>query len=221
MSIEAAQHMTRRWSHIRTILHRHPVPKTIWRYVRELLLGPQPFMSHDEIKLIAELLHPTHVMLEWGCGGSTLYFSRYVQRYYSIEHDEQWYRKIERSVRRHKRTNVQLMLVRPTLPLTDPPNYARTAKERYAQFKDYIEQVDQLGVTSVDRVLIDGRSRPECAIRVLPYLHADSRVCIHDFFNTRYDPEDYQQLVEQHYEIVDAITGGQSLVVLRPKAPPA
>lgn len=209
--------IARHWNHLLKMVPPRALLKQVWRYCQEVITGPQPFMSRNEIKLIATLLRPTDVMLEWGCGGSTLYFSRYVQRYYSIEHDEQWWRTTQRALQRHSRTNVHLMLVPPNLPLTDPPNYARTSDERYAQFKDYIEQVDQLGVARFDRVLIDGRSRPECAIRVLPYLDRDSRVCIHDFFNTQYDRREYHQVIERHYDIMDASKEGQSLVILRPK----
>jgi hypothetical protein len=139
-----------------------------------------------------------------------------VRRYYSIEHDREWFEKINRHVRRSRRNNIQLFHVPPNLPLSGMPNYARSAAERYEQFRDYIEQVNRLGVEHFDRVLIDGRSRPECALQVLPYLTRDSRVFIHDFFTTKYDPAEYRALLANHYEMVDSIEEGQSLAVLQP-----
>lgn len=190
--------------------------KRAWHRVQERFVRPQPYMSAEEVQKIAGLLEPSHVMLEWGCGGSTLRFSREVHRYYSIEHDREWFEKISRHVKWARQHNVHLVHVPANLPLTGVPNYARSAADRYAQFKDYIEHVDRLGVERFDRVLIDGRSRPECALHVLPYLTGESRVFIHDFFKTKYDPADYRAVLDRHYELVDAVRDGQSLAVLRP-----
>jgi hypothetical protein len=189
-----------------------------WRRLKEFVGGPEPYMSAHEVQMIVDMLDPSHVMVEWGCGGSTLRFSRKVRRYYSIEHDREWFQKVDRHLKRARRTNVQLTHVPPNLPLSGVPNYARSSEERYAQFRDYIQQVNRLGVERFDRVLIDGRSRPECAIEVLPYLTPDSRVFIHDFFTTKYDRIEYQALLDRHYEVVAKIEAGQSLVVLRPAA---
>lgn len=187
-----------------------------WKRIREMVRGPKPQMSGREIRRIRRSLRPTDVMLEWGCGGSTYRFSRRVRAYHSIEHDPAWYEKIRRILDRAGRSNVRLLLVPPTLPEEGVPNYARPARERYAQFRDYVDAVEHLGVRRFDRVLIDGRSRPECAIRVLPYLDRESLVFIHDFYNTRYDPAEYERLLD-HYEVVDSIRSGRSLVVLRPR----
>ena len=45
-----------------------------FRRVQELFVPLKPYMSRNEIALIVGLLDPSHVMLEWGCGGSTLRF---------------------------------------------------------------------------------------------------------------------------------------------------
>jgi hypothetical protein len=192
--------------------------KEVWRRVQEPFVPLDPYMSEREIQTIVNLLEPSHVMLEWGCGGSTLRFSREVRSYYSIEHDRVWFEKVRRHLKRARRTNVELVHVPPNLPLSGVANYARSSEERYAQFRDYIEQVTRLGVERFDRVLIDGRSRPECAVQVLPFLTRDSRVFIHDYFTTKYDPVEYRGLVDRHYDVVEAIEDGQSLVVLRPNA---
>ena len=51
-------------------------------------------MSEEEIELIERHLEPHFSMLEYGCGGSTLHFSRLVKNYYSIESDNEWADKI-------------------------------------------------------------------------------------------------------------------------------
>jgi hypothetical protein len=188
----------------------------VWNRLQERYGPLEPYMSAREIQMIADLLDPSHVMLEWGCGGSTLRFSKAVRAYYSIEHDREWFERVRRQLARARRTNVELVHIPPNLPLSGVPNHARSSIDRYAQFRDYIDQVHKWGVMRFDRVLIDGRSRPECAVQVLPYLTLDSRVFIHDFFNTKYDPAEYRSLLDPHYELVAAIEEGQSLAVLRP-----
>ena len=48
----------------------------------------KPWMHDSEINLIMAFLTPEDVMLEWGCGGSTILFSQEVKEYYSIEHNK-------------------------------------------------------------------------------------------------------------------------------------
>lgn len=174
-------------------------------------------MSEAEVRVILRYLRPEDLMLEWGCGGSTLKFSRHVARYCSIEHDLDWHSQVRAAIEDRGLVNVTLLLVPPNLPLDGPPNYARPSADRYAQFKDYIEAVDRFGDLPFDRVLIDGRSRPECAAKVLPRLAPGAIVFIHDFFNPKYDREPYHALVLRDYEVVDAVREGQSLAVLRPR----
>ena len=54
-----------------------------------------PFMHEKEYKFIESHLNNQMTMLEWGSGGSTLYFSKFVKNYHSIEHDQEWYDKIK------------------------------------------------------------------------------------------------------------------------------
>lgn len=53
------------------------------------------WMDNKEIELIDKYLNKDKIMLEYGSGGSTLYFSKFVKEYYSIEHNKLWYDKIK------------------------------------------------------------------------------------------------------------------------------
>jgi hypothetical protein len=178
---------------------------------------PRPFMGEAEVRMIRGHLRPGDRMLEWGCGGSTLEFSTHVARYCSIEHDARWHGRIRAAIDARGLTNVSLLLVPPDLPLAGVPNYARAPAERYAQFRSYIDAVGRFGDVTFDRVLIDGRSRPECAAAALPWLAPDAVVFIHDFFNPKYDIGPYHTLVLRDYELIDAVREGQTLAVFRPR----
>ena len=159
-----------------------------------------PWMSQSEIQTIEKYLKPEFTMLEWGSGGSTLYFPKFVRKYYSIEHDMSWYDNISPKTP----NNVDYHLILPNEAITDP-----TQKH---QVQNYIDQVDTLGVATFDAVLIDGRGRGWCAEKVVSYLKEDSVVFIHDYWQR---PQ--YHIVETWYDVIDYIKDGQSLVVLKPK----
>ena len=46
------------------------------------------------------------IMLEWGSGGSTLEFSSIVDKYYSIEHDKEWYKNISNKLKSYPLNDV-------------------------------------------------------------------------------------------------------------------
>ena len=154
------------------------------------------WMSMEERNLISKYLHYNKVMLEWGSGGSTHFFSRYVDKYISIEHDPEWFNKVGKC-------KAERYLVKNNLP--------RTIPTKVEEFLDYINYVDILN-KKYDLVLIDGRARPYCAQKVIPYLNKEAIVFIHDFWAR---PE-YHWVLE-YYEEIESIKKGQSLIAMRLK----
>jgi protein O-GlcNAc transferase len=179
-----------------------------------------PFMQPEEIRCIERHLRRPFTMLEFGCGGSTLHFSRRVAAYHAVEHDREWFEKIRPRVA----STVQLHLVVPDRTPTACPVPAGSWDElahsqRAAEFAAYLRAPEEKIGVPLDAVLIDGRARPECARAVLPWLHAGSLVFIHDFFR-----RPHYHVVLERYEVIDGIDGeGQTLAVLRPAGynPPA
>jgi hypothetical protein len=162
------------------------------------------WMTNEEINTIRKYLKPTDIMLEWGSGGSTLYFSHFVDYYYSIEHDTEYYNSIEDEI--FNRNNIVLKLV--------PNNSPRSLPTKKEEFIDYIRAVNTFN-KKFDKVLIDGRARQWCGIEVLPYIDNNSIIFVHDWVRDR-----YHTLLEYYY-IVEEIPSNQldanGLVVLRKK----
>jgi hypothetical protein len=168
-----------------------------------------PWMSNIEIKKIEQYLNPTDVFLEWGSGGSTLYFSKFVQKYISIEYDLNWYRHINYRISNEKLTNIDYIYCAPNKHLIFPIFHSKSNPE---DFIDYVNIIDNFADMIYDGVLIDGRSRVSCSKKILPYLHKDSIVFVHDFFNR----VSYHNILE-NYNLIDAIYTGQSLAILKKK----
>lgn len=168
-----------------------------------MTLPSTPMMQEEDIKLISSYLSPTDTVLEWGSGGSTLYFSSKVKEYYSIEHDVTW----SNLLYRHLPNNVKYFFIPPDSSLTEPWT-------KYNEIYSYVNHVDTLGIKFFDKVFIDGRGRGFCAIKILDYLHKDSLVFIHDFW-TR-ECRGYFE-VFKYYDIVDYTTTREGLVILKKK----
>lgn len=161
-----------------------------------------PWMDDSEILLILKHLYYTDTMLEWGSGGSTLYFPYFVKKYYSIEHDTEWSKKIELK----KPQNVEFHHV--------PWDSPRTIPTQFEQFETYVHYIKKLGIKQFDKILIDGRARGWCAEMALQFLHKDSIIFMHDFWNR---PQ--YHVVFNWYEELDSIKtpGLQTIIALKPK----
>jgi len=163
------------------------------------------WMHPNEIKLINSFLTIDDIMLEWGSGGSTAFFAQQVKTYYSIEHVKEWYDRVNKQLEQYPLLDVRYNFVPNDLPRTKPT--------QYNEYKSYIEYPKKFN-TKFDRVLIDGRGRQYCAEFILPYLHEESIVFIHDFYNR---PDRYD-VVLQWYDIVDGIDNTeQTIVALKAK----
>ncbi len=153
----------------------------------------KPYMEDNEIKLIEYYLNTNDTMFEWGSGGSTLWFSKFVKKYYSIEHDLLWYKKVKNDIFYSDRFNINYYFVKNNLPRTYPT--------KPKEFTDYIKCVETvLKDKKVDKVLIDGRVRVSCAKAILPYLNINSLVFIHDWVRKRYHK------VLDWYDIINEIS---------------
>lgn len=110
-------------------------------------------MSSQEVGIITELLKPDWRCLEYGSGGSTIYFPQFVKTWTSIESDYDYYSEIKN----HVPFNVSLNL--------------ETDQEKY---------VDALGRFDFDFILVDGQWRKECLYAGLKKLNENGILLLHD-----------------------------------------
>ena len=93
----------------------------------------ETWMHLKEKELITKHFSPEKVMLEWGSGGSTLEFSKSLKKYYSVEHNKEWYERV-------KKFNVQYK----------------------SDYKEYISSIYAADVKGFDVIVIDGQVRFDC-----------------------------------------------------------
>ena len=195
-----------------------------------------------EIDLIQSYLSDKKIMLEYGCGGSTTIFPRYVKKYYSIEHNLDWFWNVQQEIYNDKLDNVEIHLcdIPKGVPTkreefweryddnilyssehldTNIPSFEDCVypKDKYV-WNEYIDYVDKLNVKLFDVILIDGRARTDCAYKVLNYIDKGSIVFIHDFWPR----SEYHKVFEWYDEVVSIKDtqqgdGGQTIVGLKKK----
>lgn len=153
-------------------------------------------MTKGEQNIIIKYLEDNMIMLEWGSGGSTTYFPRFVSTYHSIEHNKTWYHRVYNELP----SNAKLYYV--------PNNLPRTIPSKREQFVDYVEQVHYIGVDIFNAVLIDGRARVSCAKEVVNFINEKSIVFLHDCHRKEY---------EEVFEIYDMIDRAGNLAVMKLK----
>ena len=158
-----------------------------------------PWMHPKEIEFVTSQLKISDTMLEWGSGGSTLLFSNYVSKYYSIEHVEDWYKKVMDKLIEYPLLDISYKHI--------APNHPKTKPTRYKEFKTYIEYPSTLG-QKFDKVFIDGRARAQCAEFIIPYLNEDSIVFMHDYFKR---PQYHS--IEKYYNVIGGVLDTEQTIV--------
>ena len=178
--------------------------------------NPAIVMMHpDERSLLETELSKDKTMLEWGSGGSTLYFSNFVKEICSFEHTTEWYEKVSQQIKEHDIKNIDYNHVPSDLEFKKPQGHRRSdykgTPAKY--FRTYIDAVEKYGKSKFDVILVDGRARLYCAIKALPYLKDGGCLYMHDFFGRR----QYHDVFD-FYDTVSAVKyTPQTMVKLKKK----
>lgn len=138
-------------------------------------------MEPKDPKYILGLVPENGTIVEWGCGGSTVYFLDHLkegQTLVSIEHRKDWYENISSQIKNHPKLENHIFLFVPS----DLPNnhFAKPEEETPCGLVDYIcpdvdliEQADVFFVNGVAR----GAVATFLSRRAQPHAH----VILHDF----------------------------------------
>ena len=172
-----------------------------------------------------EYIKDKNKVLEWGSGTSTLYFSKIVNQFVSIEHNMEWYNRISSQITDNVEyyyvvphgfkndeeldKNVPDLLCRANDPvLVDGITHwnTRDGFDWHCGI-DYIRKPLELEYRDYDVVIVDGRCRTMCAY-IAKYLIKDGGYLIFDDFKSR----TYYHGILKYYEVID---GGDTLAILK------
>jgi hypothetical protein len=127
------------------------------------LVEHRPWITYQARVFLERLLHPGMVVLEYGCGGSSLFFLRRVARLVSVEHDPAWHRQVLQEIEKCGFRHGEIHLVRDetrdtTRPICD------------ADTPHYVAFIDAFPDATFDLVLVDGEARVSCFHHACPKL---------------------------------------------------
>lgn len=131
---------------------------------------------------ILKYITPGCRVLEWGSGGSTLWFSDRLPNgatLTSIDHDVRWHETTCRNI--GQRHNVQLLLCPPDGPLG---RNATIDEEDPTYLHEYIHAVDD---SKFDVILVDGVARVACMEQAKKLLSRNGVIFLHDAHRPWYD----------------------------------
>jgi len=160
-------------------------------------------MSTGELNLLLKYLtQDVTNYLEWGSGGSTENFPRYVTgRYVSIEHDKAWCAKVKARVS----SRVELRCVSVARGTGGWGLHYPFEEGTYPVFKKYVDEIAEVSKVTKgsylywDFVLIDGRNRVDAAIKALSFIRNNSIAALHDSHRLRKHYSD----VLKYYDVVE------------------
>lgn len=140
----------------------------------------EPRMSAPELNLFAAFVHNARGMLEFGCGGSTVFASRTGRGFLeSIDSSAAWVEKVGKAVAAQPASrSVHLKVV--DIGVIGDWGMPKD-EEKKPMWSRYHEEVwHRLDVTKIDFVLIDGRFRLACFYQCLLRLCPGTFVAFHD-----------------------------------------
>jgi len=170
----------------------------------------KPLMNQEEIDYIESRLSKGKTLFEWGPGGSTIHFSKFVKSYNSVEHDDKWADKVADMIQEQEIKNVKLYYAPADIPWNIwERGHSILLDNRNEEFKSYIKAIDHFGKKKYDFFIIDGRARVQCCEMATRYSHKDTIVFLCEYYRPRY------KAALEWYDLVEEVGG---IAVLRPKA---
>ena len=64
-----------------------------------------PWMTFDAINFLKRILHNRMMVFEYGSGGSSVFFSQFVEKVFSVEHDKGWLKLVEEKIKQQQINN--------------------------------------------------------------------------------------------------------------------
>ena len=151
-----------------------------------------PWTSPASVAIFDQLLKSTMTGLEYGSGGSTVFFAEKLGKLVSIEHHEGWHTKVKNMLEEKNISNVDYLLIKPDFTKNSNTPFHETyglsdkdlrIKHRYSEYFDHVLNYED---QYFDFILIDGRARVECLLNAIPKLKSGGLMVLDNSERSRY-----------------------------------
>ncbi len=118
-----------------------------------------PWMTYPAIEFLKNNLKPEHEIFEFGCGASTLFFSKRVKKVVGLETNSRW---LEITLQQAQHDNIKINLMEDGLKNPAYENFAKNYGQKF------------------DFIIIDSLKRFECAKNVIEALKPNGTIILDD-----------------------------------------
>ncbi len=142
------------------------------------VVDEQPWITFKAMDFLKGNIDRQTKVFEYGGGGSTLFWLKYVSEVITVEHDEKWFEILSQIIAEKKIKSWKGNLILPDNktyvenPIPSNPLHYSSKDQNSAgkNFYNYAAAIDQYPNKYFDVVLVDGRSRPSCMLHAIPKL---------------------------------------------------
>tara|TARA_Y100000389_G_scaffold196132_1_gene228545 strand:- start:2216 stop:2821 length:606 start_codon:yes stop_codon:yes gene_type:complete len=169
-----------------------------------------PLFKKNDINLFKKYINQSKVYFEYGCGGSTYLASLCdnIQKIYTVESDIEWLNKVKFNINIKK----DITYIYNEMD-TKPNTYGIPGKNATdIQKIEYSNKFIRTLPNNVDTILIDGRFRVACVLKLYPYINEDTIIIFDDFLDRSY----YHNIILNYFNLID-YTSDKSMAVLQKK----
>lgn len=121
-----------------------------------------PWMSYPAIEFFKKNLNRNHTIFEFGCGASTLFFTKRVKKVVSLETRENWKGLVEEKLQSQGSENSEIHLMEDGLENENYENFARNYGEKF------------------DFIIIDSLKRFNCSKNSISALKSNGSIVLDD-----------------------------------------
>jgi hypothetical protein len=184
----------KRWKHL---LGKDPINEKL------------PWITFKAIDFIKKNTKCTDKVFEYGGGGSTLYFLDRVAEVVTVEHDQEWFRILQRKIDAENSIRWYGQLILPENPIntanldrSKPTDFFSDAPEfRNATFRAYSMFICQFKDKYFDLVLIDGRARTSCLFFAMSKVKIGGYLLL-DNSERKYYLQHNRELLQKNYKLL-------------------
>lgn len=136
------------------------------------------WITFEALDYLNAHLRPEHRVFEYGGGGSTLFFCKRVAAVVTVEHHEEWFRVVEKTIKSKGYSHWTGFFAPPEpvadghlRQLHDPAHFKSSSPDMEGMsFEKYARAIDPFGADEFDVILVDGRARTSCIVQAIPHL---------------------------------------------------
>ena len=184
------------------------------------LLDPKeqvPWITFDAFDWLDKWIGPEMSVLEWGTGGSTMYYTKRVRQVVSVEHNPEWHAAVVDALGKSGVKNCDYSLIPPVkrfwaryAPYNAFTCVSRTFEEhRDMVFRGYVRRIDAFPDRSFDLVMVDGRARVACMRRAIRKIKDGGYMMLDNSERDIYQPE--MNRMSRKFERTDFMGNGPRL----------